>query len=220
MEPIIFDFNGTMFQDTVENIKAWTELIYRETGYTVSKEDFRQHINGVPDVDIIRYFLKIPGPMAKLEYYANEKEKIYRELCLRRHPLELLAGLPEFLDYLVAHQVSINIATGADKGNVNFYLKYLHLDKWFDPQKIVFSDGSFPGKPSPDIYIMAAERIGVNIKDCLVFEDAWLGVQAAKNAGAKRIIGLFTNPEGKFLYTMPGIERVITDFTCWRDLLF
>jgi beta-phosphoglucomutase-like phosphatase (HAD superfamily) len=79
MEPIIFDFNGTMFQDTVENIKAWTELIYRETGYTVSKEDFRQHINGVPDVDIIRYFLKIPGPMAKLEHYADEKEKIYRD---------------------------------------------------------------------------------------------------------------------------------------------
>jgi beta-phosphoglucomutase-like phosphatase (HAD superfamily) len=67
---------------------------------------------------------------------------------------------------------------------------------------------------------MAAERIGVNIKDCLVFEDAWLGVQAAKKAEAKRIIGLFTNPEGKFLYTMTGIERVITDFTCWRDLLF
>jgi beta-phosphoglucomutase-like phosphatase (HAD superfamily) len=92
-----------------------------------------------------------------------------------------MAGLPEFLDYLVAHKIPINIATGADKGNVNFYLKYLHLDKWFDPQKDNFFRWFFSQvNPVRTIYIMAAERIGVNIKDCLVFEDAWLGVQAAK----------------------------------------
>jgi HAD superfamily hydrolase (TIGR01509 family) len=219
MQPILFDFNGTMFLDTEENIQAWTAYIREHTGYTVTDEDFKKYINGVPDVDIIRHFFQQDFTNAEAQVYADGKEALYRQLCLQKKSLRLTPGLPEFLDYLQAEGIPHNIATGADKGNLDFYLEHLQLDKWFAPEKIIFSDGSFPGKPHPDIYVLAAERIQVPVETCLVFEDAWLGVKAARAAGVAKIIGLAAIPESKFLYTLPEVDQVIKDFTCWRELV-
>lgn len=219
MQPVLFDFNGTMFLDTDENIRAWREFIYQQTGYKVTAADFKQYINGVPDVDIIRHFLNQSFTNAEAQPYADGKETLYRQFCLEKKSLQLAPGLVAFLDYLQAEGIPHNIATGADKGNLDFYLEHLHLGRWFDPEKIIFSDGSFPGKPHPDIYLLAAARIKVPIELCLVFEDAWLGVKAAAAAGVARIIGLAAIPESAFLFQMPEVDQVIADFTCWRDLV-
>lgn len=218
MQSIIFDFNGTMFLDTDENVQAWSSFIHQHTGYSLTSEDFKQYINGVPDVDIVRHFIKPGLTNAEAQVYADGKEFLYRQLCLQKESLQLTPGLPEFLDYLVAEGIPHNIATGADRGNLDFYLEHLQLGKWFAPDKIVFSDGSFPGKPHPDIYLLAAARINVYMEECTVFEDAWLGVKAAQAAGAKKIIGVAAIPESKFLYQMSEVSQVITDFTCWKEI--
>lgn len=221
MTPIIFDFNGTMFLDTDKNIAAWTKLIGRETGYTLTKEDFKQQINGVPNVEIVRHFIDRDLSLAQARVYSEAKEDIYRELCLQdRENFHLTPGLPDFLEHLREQKVPINIATGADKSNIDFYLQYLNLGRWFVPEKIIYSDGSFPGKPHPDIYLLAAAALDVDIQDCWVFEDAYLGVKAAAAAGVKRILGLAAIPESAYLDKMPEVSQVIRDFTSWREWQF
>ena len=223
MRNIIFDFNGTMFQDTDKNIKAWSEFLRRHCGRYPTMEEFTKYINGSPNPTIICHFLG-NMPLEETWKYAEEKEEIYRELCLAdRERLVLTEGLETFLDWLCRHEVPINIATGADPGNLAFYRKHLGLDRWFDPEKIVVSDGTFPGKPAPDIYRIAAERIGVDLAETIVIEDAMLGVRSAKAAGADDIVGLCAIEESGYLRTMPEVGTVIEnfhDFHKWLEPLW
>ena len=64
------------------------------------------------------------------------------------------------------------------------------MAKWFDLEYVVYNDGTLPGKPAPDIFLKAAEVIGVEISDCVIFEDSRSGIKAAKCAGAYKIIGV------------------------------
>lgn len=220
MQPVIFDFNGTMFLDTAQNEIAWRQIMREGAGLELTADDFKNFLHGSPDVEIVKHYINPHMSMDEARSWANRKEKLYRQLCREdKSNLKLTAGLPAYLDSLKERQIPHNIATGADRDNLDFYLDQLNLARWFDPDKIVFSDGSFKGKPAPDIYLLAAEKIGVNVHDCLVFEDAYLGVKSAAAAGVKRIIGLCAIPANEFLYNMPEVEKVISDFTGWKTLL-
>lgn len=152
--------------------------------------------------------------------FNDEKEGFYRELC-RRSPedMHLIDGACELLDYLKANAIPYCIATGSDIDNVNFYLNEMGIDKWFTLDNIVYCDGSFPCKPSPDIYLMAAKRLGLAPSECVVFEDGTSGMLAAQRAGVKNIIALYEE----------GLPSPVTDdFTVfdilhslenWRGLL-
>lgn len=72
---------------------------------------------------------------------------MYRNMCLKDMEMFKLAkGLPDFLDKLKEAGILITIATGAPLSNVKFYFEHLNLGKWFDINKIVYTDGSFKGK--------------------------------------------------------------------------
>ena len=98
---------------------------------------------------------------------------------------------------------------------MDFYFDYLHLGDWFDEEKMVCHTGSFPGKPTPDIFLIAAEKIAVAPKDCLVIEDSYSGLQAARNAKIGTIVAI--DPEGKnrsvFEKENLAPDGVIEDFT-------
>jgi beta-phosphoglucomutase-like phosphatase (HAD superfamily) len=96
--------------------------------------------------------------------------------------------------------------------NVEFYIKEFHLEKWFDLDKIVFSDGTIPGKPAPDIFLIASEKIGIEPKDCVVIEDAIAGINSAKNAGIGKIIAIASLEPIDFYKKMEGISQIITNF--------
>ncbi|MBF5066567.1 HAD family hydrolase, partial [Salmonella enterica subsp. enterica serovar Istanbul] len=81
------------------------------------------------------------------------------------------------------------------KENVAFYFDIFDLARWFDWDKIVYDDGSFPGKPQPDIFLKAADKLSLAPADCLVIEDAYSGLLAAKRAGIGTIIAI--DPFGK-----------------------
>ena len=92
----------------------------------------------------------------------EEKEGIYRRLC--REDVErfrLADGLPEALDRLQARGVPMAIATGAGRGNLDFYFEAFHLERWFDWDHVIYDDGTLPGKPAPDVYLRACARLGV-----------------------------------------------------------
>ena len=74
--------------------------------------------------------------------------------------------------------------------NVEFYIREFKLEKWFDIDKIVYSDGSIAGKPAPDIFLIAAEKINLPPKECLVIEDALAGIKSAQAAGIGKIYAI------------------------------
>jgi beta-phosphoglucomutase-like phosphatase (HAD superfamily) len=126
-----------------------------------------------------------------VEKYANEKESMYRQMCLEdKSSFKLADGAIEFLDFLKANNIPRTIATMSEWQNVEFYIKEFKLEKWFDIDKIVYSDGKIAGKPAPDIYKIASERLGIAPKDCVVIEDALSGIKSAKDAGIGRIIAI------------------------------
>ena len=103
-------------------------------------------------------------------------------------------------------------STMSEWDNVEFYIKEFKLAKWFDVDKIVYSNGKIPGKPAPDIFLIAAGKIGLNPKDCVVFEDAIAGINAAKAAGIGKIIAVDSIEPIEFYRDIDGLSGIITSF--------
>ena len=93
----------------------------------------------------------------------QEKKEQYRE-DLRNAEIDLIKGAKEFFNELKNNNIPFTIATSADKKNIELFFEKFGLNKWFDFDKCAFTDGTFKGKPNPDIYLIAAKKIGVDIK--------------------------------------------------------
>ena len=120
--------------------------------------------------------------------YEHEKEGLYRELSRGR--LAPMKGLIELIDRLRADRIPMALATSAPKANVVHTLAELELASAFPV--IVRGDEVARGKPAPDVFIEAARRLGVDPAECLVFEDAPMGIEAAHAAGM-RVVALTTS---------------------------
>lgn len=118
----------------------------------------------------------------------EEKEVIYRKMCLESPNFKLAVGLVDFLDYLKEKGIDRNIATASAFPNVKFFFDHLDLDNWFDINNVAYNDGIIPEKPDPSIFLLAAKNINVDIQDSIIFEDSYSGIEAAKRAGAKKIV--------------------------------
>lgn len=188
MESIIFDFNGTMIFDEKLQEDSWRQFIKRKLNRHITDEEFQQYIHGI-NVDVtLKYFFRRDFTRQEAEALEEEKETIYRTLCLESPDYKLADGLETFLDILAEKHIPINIATAAGKRTVQFFFDTLNLYKWFDINKAALNDGTLPGKPEPDIYLKACANIGAGIGSAIVFEDSPAGIEAARRAGAGLII--------------------------------
>lgn len=217
---IIFDFNGTLLLDTPMHERVWRFYSTKLRGRPLSEEEFL-HMHGRPTRFYLEYLLGRTLNNSETEYHSEEKEKIYRKMCLDLGPdLELTTGADSLLDFLKSRGIPCTIATASAKPNVDFYFETFHLGKWFDFDKVVYDDGSFPGKPDPQIYLRAAQKLGLPPQDCIVAEDALSGIEAAHSAGIGCIVAIGTKETHNILKTYSGVRYTITDFTEFdRNLL-
>ena len=214
MKGIIFDFNGTLFWDSQLHLDAWREYSKKLRGTPFTDEEMFKYMFGRTNEDIIEYAIGQKPDKALVEKFANEKEAEYRTMCLKRpQDLKLAPHAEEFLNFLKAHNIPRTIATMSEWCNVEFYIEQFHLEKWFDLEKIVYSDGKIPGKPAPDIYLIAAQNLGLNPGECIVIEDALSGIQAAKSAGIGKIIAIASREPVEFYKDVEGVSQIITDFS-------
>ena len=209
---VIFDFNGTLYEDTDLQEEAWRILFRKAVGRDLPPDEFRNCILGLGNADILKYMNSLDPDKQYEISITDEKEEVYRDLC-KEHPerITFLPGVPEMLDALKAADIPIAIATASEITNVRFYYKFFHLERWFRPKHIVYDDRTFPVKPAPDIYLHAAARLGLNPSCCVVCEDSANGIRSAVAAGAGRIIARRSDP-GSSLYDDPKIYAVIDDF--------
>lgn len=186
---VIFDFNGTMFLDSPLHEQAWIDMAKKLRTEPLGIEEFYANLQGRTNLQIITYLLGRQPSADELESITEEKELLYRTRCSAPGGLHTLApGVENFLNQLKPTGIPFTIATGSYLPNVQFYFSHLHLEKWFRFNDVIYDDGTYPGKPSPDIFLKAAEKISVKPADCLVFEDSYAGIRSAVAAGIGRIV--------------------------------
>lgn len=213
LKGIIFDFNGTMYIDGLKQETAWFEFFKRHAEGKYTMDQLHQMIHGVNGGELLKMALNPELTEDEVDRLTEEKEDIYREMCLNDPKgMSFTEGLTDFLAELKKMNVPCAIATASAIGNVRFYIKHMHLDRWIPIENIVYDDGSFLGKPEPDIYLKAMRRIGLKPEQCVVFEDADAGIEAARRAGAGKIIAIGPKADHKRLSCLPGVTAVIEDF--------
>ena len=159
---IIFDFNGVLWWDGHLQAQSWRQFSAELRGWPLSAEELAVHVHGRNNGYTLEYLLGRPVVGEELRALTQQKETIYRQLCLDEgEAFKLSPGAEDLLDFLAARQIPRTIATASEKTNLGFFVAHLHLDRWFDVGLIVYDDGSRPGKPAPDIYLQAAQNLGL-----------------------------------------------------------
>ncbi len=218
---VIFDFNGTLFWDSHLHYDAWIDFSKKLRGSSFSDDEMKKYMFGRTNADIIEYAVGKKLPIKEIESLAKEKESYYRDMCRKSPELFHLApGATEFLEFLKTNNIPRTIATMSEKDNVDFYIEGFNLSQWFDIDNIVYSDGTIPGKPNPDIFLIAADRLNLSPKDCVVFEDALSGIEAARRAGIGKIIAVASMEDKSYYERINGINLIISDFYTVKDILF
>ena len=176
---VIFDMDGVLL-DSEEFISSAAIAMFAEHGLHVQPEDFRPFIGAGENRFIGGVAEKYDFPF-DIERDKKRTYDIYTEIIKGR--LKSLPGVKEFITNCKDSGKRIAIASSADMRKVRANLQEIGIS--FDTfDSVVVGEDVEHKKPSPDIFLLAAERIGLNPSECLVVEDAVNGVQAAKAAGA------------------------------------
>lgn len=214
---LIFDFNGVLLWDNDLHEEAWRRYSTHLRGYPLRDDEMHDHVHGRVNADIFAYLLGRYVAGEELLALAEQKECIYRELCLAAgERFQLSPGTIDLFEDLRAQDVPYAIATSSAEPNVRFYIEHLCLDRWFTPDRIIYDLGRYPGKPAPDIYLEAAGRLGLKPGQCVVVEDSLAGIQAAAAAGIGWIVGLGLPARQAALRDMASVREVISALTEFR----
>jgi len=177
----IFDFNGTLFWDTPYHDRAF-DIFLAKRGLHLTDEEKRIKIHGKGNPDIMRTIFGNQLTDQELEDLTQEKELIYRELCVDE--LKFADGAEDLFNFLASKNIPQTIATSAGIENVAFYFEHMGLNRWFSLDKVAYNDGTLRGKPEPDVFLAGAEKLGLKPSETVIFEDSVPGIIAAEKAGA------------------------------------
>ena len=185
LQGFIFDFNGTLLWDTALHNRAW-DIFLEKHGLALSDEEKSHAIHGKMNCDILPAIFGEALSSNTITRYANEKESIYRDIC-SRSGIGLAPGSEWLLNQLMQKGVRCAIATASPEVNVRYYIQRFNLYRWFEPNAIVFDNGTFRSKPHPDLFIEAAKQLELDPSLCAIAEDSRAGIAAATAAGAGKI---------------------------------
>jgi beta-phosphoglucomutase-like phosphatase (HAD superfamily) len=207
---VIFDFNGVLVFDSPLHHLAWRKFTLEIRGTALSDVELAECVMGRTNFEILRYLLGRPPVPSEVTELGGAKERCYRELCTGDNRLCLSPGAVELFTLLQQRGIPFTIATSSERENLDFFIECLELERWFDLSRIVFDDGTRPGKPAPDVYLEAARRLHLMPSECAVVEDAISGMQAASAAQIGRIFGLGSPEDHARFRSVPGVTDTLT----------
>jgi beta-phosphoglucomutase family hydrolase len=176
----IFDWDGVIADSSAQHIEAW-KAVAEEEHFIFREELFRQSF-GMKSEQIIPDLFQWTHDNVEVRRLDKRKEKIYRELVVANGTGTFL-GVKEFLIMLKQHGISCIIGSSAPRANVTTALDFLGFSDFFCG--IVCGEDVTLGKPDPQIFLTAAQKIGLQPRECIVFEDALVGIAAARAGGMK-----------------------------------
>jgi HAD superfamily hydrolase (TIGR01509 family) len=201
----IFDMDGVLIDSGAHHRHAWRMLLDELGAEPADPEHWRLTI-GRPSEEAIPLLLGRRVSGAEARRLARRKRDLYQERA--QTGLDPVPGVREFLEALARLDVPRAVGTSASRWDAERLLDDLDLLRFFDV--MVTSDDVMLGKPDPEVWTQAARRLRVTAARCVVFEDALVGVQAAR-AARMRVIGVTTAHSDVELLAA-GAERTIPDF--------
>ena len=189
----IFDMDGTIVDNMAFHTDSWLAFFARR-GKTYDPDAFFRETAGAQGREILRERLGPDIPEDEIAVLAQEKDVLYRDMY--RPHRRAIEGFEGFVARARADGVKLAVATSAPPANIVFTLDELDLRRHFDA--VVGAADVARGKPHPDVFLKAAERLGADPADCIVFEDAPMGVEAARRAGMRAVVITTTLPADAF----------------------
>jgi len=182
VEALIFDMDGTMIDSMPWHARSWVEFVARH-GLKLDVTDILARTTGRTGTECMRELFERDLSDAECEAMVHEKEEIYRAMFSDN--FTEVAGFTAFAKTAVARGLKVAVGTAGDRHNIEFAMSRLKMDPL--PLAIVGGDEGFAGKPTPEIFLEAARRIGVAPERCIVFEDAPFGIEAARRGGMRAV---------------------------------
>lgn len=184
----IFDWDGVVIDSHDQHEKAWFRLA-DELGKPFTSEMFLETF-GMRNETILPEFLKWaePGDDALIRELGDHKEELYREV-LRETGIEPLPGVVELLRQLQEEGIPAAVGSSTSRKNIDTIIEIAGLEGKF--AEISAAEDVTRGKPAPDVFLTAAQKIEREPAACVVFEDAHVGIEAGLSAGMK-VVGVAT----------------------------
>lgn len=204
----LFDLNGTMIDDMEYHTRAWYQILNNDLGANLSWEAVKKEMYGKNVELLVRVFGPDRFSLAEMEHLSVAKEKSYQQQFFPQ--LKLIEGLDVFLANAQKAGVAMAIGSAAIPFNIDFVVDNLHIRHHFGA--IVSASDVAESKPHPETFLKAAQLLGVEPQDCIVFEDAPKGVEAALNAGMKTVVLTTMHTEEEFA-PYPNVLLFARDYT-------
>lgn len=185
---VIWDMDGVIADTAPYHFNAWQE-VFQKRGVNFTKEDFKRNFGQRNDT-IIRNTLGEQTPQDEIDNIAREKERNFRRLV--RQNIKPLPGAIRLIKLLKERGFKMALASSAPIENIRLLTKGLGINDCF--QSIICGRDVTEGKPSPQGFLLAAQKLGVEPRHCIVIEDAIAGVTAAKRAGMHCLAVTNTHP--------------------------
>ena len=176
---LIFDLAGTLLDSEPVHLKLYSEF-GKELGFSLTKEEYARSLKGRTDRDTILHMATVAGKIEAAERVIREKQQAYLE-CLRSGNVPAIPGAVEFVRKVSTQSFKIGVATSATHEEAVSSLTSLGLVDLI--HVLVTEESVSRGKPAPDIYQMMAKLLKLAPRECVVYEDAPAGVEAALTAG-------------------------------------
>ena len=205
MSAAIFDMDGVLIDSGAHHRHAWRALLAELGTEPAHPEHWRLTI-GRPSEEAIPLLLGRRVSGAEARRLARRKRDLYQERA--QTGMEPVPGVPEFLHALERQHVPRAVGTSASRWDAERLLDDLGLLRFFDV--VVTADDVMLGKPDPEVWAQAARRLRVTPAHCVVFEDAPVGIQAARAAGMRAIAVTTAHTDPELLAA--GADRTIPDF--------
>jgi HAD superfamily hydrolase (TIGR01509 family) len=184
------------------------QLLFRDLGLTTNARKLLARLNGMPSTNILKTVFTNPVPEKQLKEFAGQREFLYRTLYWSKR--QVMPGLVPFLEAARADGHKIGLGTGSPPETISYIIDHLDLRRHFDV--VIGKEDVERGKPHADTFAVAAAKLGARPEDCVVFEDAVLGEQAAYKAGM-RVVAVASSLKAKDFQNPLAVIKDFTSFT-------
>ena len=188
----LFDWDGVIIDSHNQHEESWSKLADEENKKL--PDNFFKMTFGMRNENIIPKFFDDWIDVTnhrEITRLADRKEELYREIIISEG-IEPLPGVRDLLRSLKSEQIACSIASSSPIANIEAVMKIIELSDYFDA--ITAAEDVSNGKPSPEVFLKAAEKIKVDPKRCVVFEDAHVGIEAGRAANMHVIAVATTHP--------------------------
>ncbi len=184
IKAVIFDLDGVIVSTDNCHYRAWKKMADEEDIYFDRKiNDRLRGVSRMASLEIVLEKRKKEYSITEKHQLAERKNEYYKELINELTPEDILPGVMDRLKELKEN--SIKVAIGSSSKNTPVILRQIGLESFFD----AVSDGNniAHSKPDPEVFVKAAEMLGITAEECMIVEDADAGIEAGKCAGMKTL---------------------------------